>query len=538
MKKELIENLNRLRQTALNGGGEDKLKARRAKGLMTARDRIAGLVAPGSFMEFGMHVKHQCQDFGMKGKDLPCDGVVTGVGLVDGRPVAIFAQDFTVQGGSLGHAHAQKIARTQEYALTNGMPIIGINDSGGARIPEGEMALKGFGDIFYRNVQSSGVVPQISIIAGPCAGGAAYSPALTDFIIMKKTNAQMFITGPEVIKAVTGEACTMDEIGSAAAHASISGNVHFVAEDDAHALQIARRLLSYLPSNNMKDPPHDPTPVVSTQEDPYMEKLVPEDPKNPIDMKKVIERLFDEDTFFEVMQDFAKNAVIGFARMQGIVCGIVANQPTQKAGVLDIDASDKCARFIRFCNAFNIPLVTLVDVPGFLPGKHQERGGIIRHGAKMLHAYSASTVPKITLILRKAYGGAYIAMCSKHLGADAVYAWPTAEIAVMGPDGAANIIFKKDIAAAGEKAKAEALAAGKSEAEAEAAGKAAAAAAKKAHADEYAAQFAAPYRAAAQGIVDDVIDPAKSRAVISMALRNTLNKRGTRPPKKHGNMPL
>ena len=538
MKKELIENLKQLRKAAFNGGGEDKLAARRAKDLMTARDRIAGLVRPGTFSEFGMHVKHQCQDFGMKGKDLPCDGVVTGIGEVDGRPTAIFAQDFTVQGGSLGHAHAQKIARMQEYALTMGMPIIGINDSGGARIPEGEMALKGFGDIFYRNVQASGVVPQISIIAGPCAGGAAYSPALTDFIIMKKTNAQMFITGPEVIKAVTGEACTMDEIGSAAAHASISGNVHFVAEDDAHALQIARRLLSYLPSNNMKDPPHDPTPIVSTQEDPDMEKLVPEDPKNPIDMKKVIDRLFDEDTFFEVMRDFAKNAIIGFARMQGIVCGIVANQPTQKAGVLDIDASDKCARFIRFCNAFNIPLVTLVDVPGFLPGKHQERGGIIRHGAKMLHAYSASTVPKITLILRKAYGGAYIAMCSKHLGADSVYAWPTAEIAVMGPDGAANIIFKKDIVAAGEKAKAEALAAGKSEDEAEKAGKAASAAAKKAHATEYAAQFASPYRAAAQGIVDDVIDPAKSRAVISMALRNTLNKRGTRPPKKHGNMPL
>lgn len=538
MKKDLLENLKKLREVAFNGGGADKLKARRDKGLMTARDRIAGLVTPGSFMEFGMHVKHQCQDFGMKGKDLPCDGVVTGVGLVDGRPVAMFAQDFTVQGGSLGYAHAQKITRTQDYALTNGMPIIGINDSGGARIPEGEMALKGFGDIFYRNVQSSGVVPQISIIAGPCAGGAAYSPALTDFIIMKKTNAQMFITGPEVIKAVTGEACTMDEIGSAAAHASISGNVHFVAEDDAHALQIARRLLSYLPSNNMKDPPHTPTPTVSTLEDPGMEKLIPEDPKNPIDMKKVIERLFDEDTFFEVMRDFAKNAVIGFARMQGIVCGVVANQPTQKAGVLDIDASDKCARFIRFCNAFNIPLVTLVDVPGFLPGKQQERGGIIRHGAKMLHAYSASTVPKITLVLRKAYGGAYIAMCSKHLGADAVYAWPTAEIAVMGPDGAANIIFKKDIVAAGEKAKAEALAAGKSEAEAEAAAKQASAACKKLRAEEYAAQFAAPYRAAAQGIVDDVIDPAKSRAVISMALRNTMNKRGTRPPKKHGNMPL
>lgn len=538
MKKELIENLEALRKKAVAGGGEDKLDARRKKGLMTARERIAGLVQPGSFMEFGMHIKHHCQDFGMKGKDLPCDGVVTGVGNVDGRSVAIYSQDFTVQGGSLGHEHAQKICKMQEYALKMGMPIIGINDSGGARIPEGEMALKGFGDIFYRNVQASGVVPQISIIAGPCAGGAAYSPALTDFIIMKKSNAQMFITGPEVIKAVTGEQCTMDEIGGAAAHASISGNIHFVAEDDAHALQIARRLLSYLPANNMMDPPHQPTPIVSMQEDPEMADLVPADPKLPIDMKKVINRLFDENTFFEVMADFAKNAIIGFARLQGIVCGIIANQPTMKAGVLDIDAADKCARFIRFCNAFNIPQVTLVDVPGFLPGKAQERGGIIRHGAKMLHAFSASTVPKITLVLRKAYGGAYIAMCSKSLGADAVFAWPTAEIAVMGPAGAANIVFKKDINAAGEKAKADALAEGKTEEEAERAGKEAARSRAAVYADEYSAQFATPYRAAANGVVDDVITPAQSRAVLSQALRNSLSKRATRPPKKHGNMPL
>ncbi len=538
MKKELIENLKKLREKARAGGGEEKLAARRDKGLMTARDRIEGLVAAGSFMEFGMHVKHHCRDFGMDGKELACDGVVTGVGNVDGRPVAVFSQDFTVQGGTIGHAHAQKIAHLQEYALTNGIPLIGINDAGGARIQEGEMALKGFGDIFYRNVQSSGVVPQISIIAGPCAGGAAYSPALTDFIIMKKSNAQMFITGPEVIRAVTGESCTMDEIGSAAAHASISGNVHFVAEDDGHALQIARRLLSYLPSNNMQNPPHRPTAIVNVQDDPDMAKLVPEDAKVPLDMAKVIDRLFDENTFFEVMKDFAKNAIIGFARMQGIVCGIVANQPMQKAGVLDIDASDKCARFIRFCNAFNIPLVTLVDVPGFLPGKFQEKAGIIRHGAKMIHAYSASTVPKITLILRKAYGGAYIAMCSKSLGADVVYAWPTAEIAVMGPDGAANIVFKKDIVAHAEKARNEAIENGKSPDEADRVARNAADECKKAHADEYAAQFATPYRAAANGIIDDVIDPGKSRALISMALRNTMNKRGTRPPKKHGNMPL
>ncbi|MCD8284278.1 MAG: acyl-CoA carboxylase subunit beta [Opitutae bacterium] len=538
MKKELIENLKKLREKARAGGGEEKLAARRDKGLMTARDRIEGLVAAGSFMEFGMHVKHHCRDFGMDGKELACDGVVTGVGNVDGRPVAVFSQDFTVQGGTIGHAHAQKIAHLQEYALTNGIPLIGINDAGGARIQEGEMALKGFGDIFYRNVQSSGVVPQISIIAGPCAGGAAYSPALTDFIIMKQSNAQMFITGPEVIRAVTGESCTMDEIGSAAAHASISGNVHFVAEDDAHALQIARRLLSYLPSNNMQNPPHRPTAIVNVQDDPDMAKLVPDDAKVPLDMAKVIDRLFDENTFFEVMKDFAKNAIIGFARMQGIVCGIVANQPMQKAGVLDIDASDKCARFIRFCNAFNIPLVTLVDVPGFLPGKFQEKAGIIRHGAKMIHAYSASTVPKITLILRKAYGGAYIAMCSKSLGADVVYAWPTAEIAVMGPDGAANIVFKKDIVAHAEKARNEAIENGKSPDEADRVARNAADECKKAHADEYAAQFATPYRAAANGIIDDVIDPGKSRALISMALRNTMNKRGTRPPKKHGNMPL
>ena len=536
--KEAIENLKARCKAAKLGGGAEKLAARKAKGLMSARERIKGLIEPGTFMELGMHVNHQCRDFGMDGKDLPFDGVVTGIGQIDGRPVAIFAQDFTVQGGSLGHAHAQKIAHLQEYALANGMPIIGINDSGGARIPEGEMALKGFGDIFYRNVQASGVIPQISIIAGPCAGGAAYSPALTDFIIMKKSNAQMFITGPEVIKAVTGENCTMDEVGGAAAHATISGNIHFVAEDDADALRIAHKLLSYLPSNNMTNPPHCLEPDITMIEDPDIEKLIPEDSLSPLNIKKIIERVFDEDSFLEIMADFAKNAVIGLARMQGIVCGVVANQPMQKAGVLDIDAADKCARFIRFCNAFSIPLVTLVDVPGFMPGKAQERGGIIRHGAKMLHAYSATTVPKITLILRKAYGGAYIAMCSKHLGADAVYAWPMAEIAVMGPDGAANIVFKKDIISAGEKAKAEALAAGKSEEEATKIGAAASAECKAAHAKEYAAQFASPYRAAAQGIVDDVIEPAKTRSVLALALRNTLNKRGTRPPKKHGNMPL
>lgn len=512
IKKEFLEELQSRRETVLAAGGKDKLEARRKKGLMTARDRLDALFKPGTFMEFGMHVQHACHNFGMEKKDLPADGVVTGTGYVGNRPVAAYSQDFTVAGGSLGKMHAQKICDIMDFALQAGMPVVCFNDSGGARIQEGVESLSGYGKVFFKNVYLSGVVPQIAVIAGPCAGGAAYSPALTDFQIMVKDQANMFICGPDVILAATGQKCTMAEVGSAAAHATISGNIHFVAENDAHAVAIVQKLLSFIPSNNIMDPPHDLTAPLVLDEDPGMEALVPEDAKNPIDAKEVIARLVDNGDFLEVQMDFAKNIVVGFARIQGIVVGIIANQPKVKAGALDIDASDKAARFIRFCNIFNIPIVTLVDTGGFLPGVAQERGGIIRHGAKMLFAYGAATVPKITVILRKAYGGAYLAMCSQDLGADLVFAWPTAEIAVMGAEGAVKILYKREI----DKDPA---------------------AEPKLIAD-YKAKFASPYQAAGQGMITDVIRPAQTRAMIAMALRNTLSKRETRPPKKHGNIPL
>jgi propionyl-CoA carboxylase beta chain len=408
--------------------------------------------------------------------------------------------------------HAQKIVSIMDYAQQSGMPVVCFNDSGGARIQEGVESLSGYGKVFFKNVYLSGVVPQIAVIAGPCAGGAAYSPALTDFQVMVKDQANMFITGPEVIFAATGQKCTMAEVGSAAAHATISGNIHFVADNDAHAVAIVQKLLSFIPSNNIMDPPHDLSVPLVMDDDPGMNDLIPEDGKNPLDIKDVIARLVDNADFFEVQMDFAKNIVVGFARIQGIVVGIIANQPKVKAGTLDIDASDKAARFIRFCNIFNIPLVTLVDTGGFLPGVAQERGGIIRHGAKMLFAYGAATVPKITVILRKAYGGAYLAMCSQDLGADLVFAWPTAEIAVMGAEGAVKILYKREI----EKdpaCEAKLIA-------------------------DYRAKFASPYQAAGKGIITDVIRPGQTRAMVAMALRNTLSKRETRPPKKHGNIPL
>jgi propionyl-CoA carboxylase beta chain len=500
------------RDAVLAGGGADKLEARRRKGIMTARDRLAGLFQEGSFLEFGMHVEHSCRNFGMEKKTLPADAVICGTGLVDGRPVASYSQDFTVAGGSLGRVHAQKIVDTMDYAVRSGMPVVGFNDSGGARIQEGVESLSGYGKVFFKNVYCSGVVPQIAVIAGPCAGGAAYSPALTDFIIMVKKQANMFICGPDVIQSATGQKCTMEEVGSAAAHASISGNIHFVADTDAHAIELVRKLLSFIPSNNIMDPPHNLALPLSLAGDPGMNALVPEDSKIPLDVHKVIERLVDDADFFEVQRDWARSLVVGFARVQGVVVGIIANQPTVKAGTLDIDSSDKGARFIRFCNIFNIPIVTLVDVPGFMPGLQQERGGIIRHGAKMLFAYGAATVPKVTVILRKAYGGAYLAMCSQDLGADFVYAWPTAEIAVMGAEGAAKILFKREI----EKdpsCEARLIA-------------------------DYREKFASPYQAASRGMITDVIEPAQTRAVVAMALRNTLSKRETRPPKKHGNIPL
>lgn len=513
---ESLKRLNDARHEAEVGGGEAKIAKRHEKGLLTARERLATLFEPGTFMEFGQLTQHACNQFGLnEKKSMPGDGVVTGVGYVDGRPVAAFSQDFTVGGGALGRMHAKKICDIMEYASQAGMPVLGINDSGGARIQEGEDSLSGYGQVFFKNVLLSGVVPQVSIIAGPCAGGAAYSPALTDFLIMTRKNAQMFICGPEVIKASTGQTTTMEEIGSADAHAAISGNVHFVANDEQHALQIAKKLFSFLPSNNVGDPPHKPTSNLVLNPDHEMNDLIPLDPKTPIDVKKIIHRLVDDADFLEVQEFFAKNIVVGFCRIQGIVTGIVANQPAVKAGTLDIDASDKAARFIRFCNIFNIPLLTLVDVPGFLPGVAQERGGIIRHGAKMLFAYAASTVPKVTVIMRKAYGGAYLAMCSADMGADMVFAWPTAEIAVMGAEGAVKILYKREIAAADDPAKASAE-----------------------FAAEYREKFASPYRVAAKAMITDIIEPAQTRGIVAMALRNTLSKRETRPPKKHGNIPL
>ncbi|MDX2080197.1 MAG: acyl-CoA carboxylase subunit beta [Terrimicrobiaceae bacterium] len=512
IRKEFLDELQKRRETIQAGGGTDKLEARRKKGLMTARDRIDSLFQPGTFMEFGMHAEHACHNFGMEKKELPADAVVTGTGYVGDRPVAAYSQDFTVAGGSLGAMHAKKICDIMDFAQRSGMPVVCFNDSGGARIQEGVESLSGYGKVFFKNVLLSGVVPQIAVIAGPCAGGAAYSPALTDFQIMVKDQANMFICGPDVILAATGQKCTMAEVGSAAAHATISGNIHFVAENDAHAIAIVHKLLSFLPSNNIMDPPHDLAVPLVLDPDPLMNDLVPEDAKNPINVKDVIGRLVDNGDFFEVQMDWAKNIVVGFARIQGVVVGIIANQPTVKAGALDIDASDKGARFIRFCNIFNIPIVTLVDTGGFLPGVAQERGGIIRHGAKMLFAYGAATVPKITIILRKAYGGAYLAMCSQDLGADLVYAWPTAEIAVMGAEGAVKILYKREI----EKNPDE----------------------EKKLIEEYRAKFASPYQAASKGMVTDVIDPSLTRAAVAMALRNTLSKRETRPPKKHGNIPL
>ncbi len=513
--KKLLDDLKRRRQLALDAGGKDKLEKRKAKGLLSARERIEKLFDAGTFQEFGMHVEHNCHNFGMEKKVLPSDGIVTGIGLVDGRKVAAFSQDFTVSGGSLGSNHAKKICELMEYAGKNGMPVVGVNDSGGARIQEGVESLSGYGQIFWQNVNLSGVVPQVSIVAGPCAGGAAYSPALMDFIIMTKTNSNLFICGPQVITAATGEKADLAMFATADAHAAVSGNIHLIANDDAHALELTAKLLSYLPSNNVQEPPHDLSQPIDRTADAGINEIIPESSKLPMDVHAVIDRVFDAGSFFEIQSSFAKNIVVGFARLQGMVVGIIANQPAFKAGCLDIDASDKAARFIRTCNVYNVPIVNLVDVPGFMPGLAQERGGIIRHGAKMLFAYASASVPKITLIMRKAYGGAYLAMCSSDMGADMVFAWPTAEIAVMGAEGAVDVLFKGEIdAAADPKAKREELR------------------------EEYRAKFSNPYQAASKGMVTDVIDPSETRGVLAMALRNTLSKRETRLPKKHGNIPL
>ena len=515
IQRELLDDLDQRRGRLRQGGGEERHAKRRLRGMLSARERVDLFFDTDTFQEWGLHVDHGCHDFGMEKKSMPGDGVITGVGRVGGRPVAAFSQDATVGGGALGERHAKKICDVMEYALEGGMPIVGINDSGGARIQEGVESLSGYGQVFYRNVMLSGCVPQIGVIAGNCAGGAAYSPALMDFLIMTRENANMFICGPQVIKAATGVECTMEEIGSAAANAGISGNVHFVADNDQHAMQIVTELLSYLPANNVQDPPHVPTDEICLDPDEAMNAIVPADPKGTMNMHDVINRVVDTGRFLEVHRDFAANIIVGFGRIDGVVVGIIANQPSVKAGTLDIDASDKGARFIRFCNAFNFPLLTFVDVPGFLPGVAQEQGGIIRHGAKMLFAYAAATVPKITVITRKAYGGSYLAMCSRDLKADMVFAWPTAEIAVMGAEGAVNVLYRSELAAADDK---EAL--------------------REEFVDEYRRRFASPYMAASHGMITDVISPAQTRCVVSLALRNTLKKSETRPPKKHGLIPL
>lgn len=513
IRNELLEELEARRSDAFACGGLDKLEKRRQKGILCARDRLDELYDAESFQESGMHVNHDTPGIGHK--RMPGDGVVTGIGNVDGRPVAAFSQDFTVSGGSLGRMHAKKICDLMDTASNLGVPVVAINDSGGARIQEAVHSLSGYGQVFYRNVELSGLVPQIAIIAGPCAGGAAYSPALMDFLIMTRKGAKMFICGPDVIKAATGQEAPIEMFGTADAHGAVSGNIHFIAEDDKHALEITRKLLSFLPSNNMQDPPHQIPAQIDVAADEGMNAIVPEDIKNPLDVTKVIARLVDGGDFLEVQREFAKNIIVGFGRINGMVVGIIANQPTVKAGTLDVDSSDKGARFIRFCNAFNIPIVTLVDIPGFMPGLAQERGGIIRHGAKMLFAYAAATVPKITVILRKAYGGAYLAMCSKDMGADFVFAWPTAEIAVMGAEGAVRVIYKKEIDAAEDpKAKEAELIA------------------------MYRKEFASPYQAAENGMITDVISPAETRSRVALALRISLTKRLTRPPKKHGLIPL
>lgn len=510
-----LRELKAKREKVIQGGGPKRIERQHASGKLTARERIEQLLDPGSFSELDMFVEHRCQEFGMPEQELPGEGVVTGYGTIGGRKVFIFAQDFTVMGGSLGEMHAKKICKVMDLAVKAGAPVIGINDSGGARIQEGVDALSGYGQIFYRNTIASGVVPQISVIMGPCAGGAVYSPALTDFIFMVQ-GANMFITGPQVIKTVTGEEVSADELGGATTHNTVSGVAHFMCDTEDDCFLAIRKLISYLPANNLEDPPAQAVENMSEADIiPELRDIVPEESNRAYDMHDVITGFADDGDFFEVHQHYARNIIVGFARLGGRPIGIIANQPQIAAGCLDINASDKAARFIRFCDAFNIPIVNLVDVPGFLPGVNQETGGIIRHGAKLLYAYSEATVPKITLIVRKAYGGAYLAMCSRDLGADVVYAWPGAEIAVMGPDGAANIIFRKDIAAADdpEAARAEKIA-------------------------DYRSKFANPYAAARRGYVDDVIDPAETRRKLMDALDMLSTKRETRPPKKHGNIPV
>jgi methylmalonyl-CoA carboxyltransferase 12S subunit len=511
--KDRIEELTKRREEIAAGGGEKRTAKQHDQGKLTARERVAELLDPGTFAEAGMFATHRATLFGMADAVMPADGVVTGAGTVLGRPVHLASQDFTVAGGSAGLVHNEKVVAMMQASLKTGTPFVFINDSGGARVQEGIDALSGYAQVFYANTQLSGVVPQISVIAGPCAGGAVYSPALTDFIIQTRA-ARMFITGPSVIQQVTGEIVTDEQLGGPDAHMQHSGVVHFVADDDRQALLIAKKLLSFLPANNSEDPPQlEDDRVVDAN--PRLNEIIPDDPKKAYDVREIIGNVVDNADFLEVQAGYATNIVIGFGRVCGRSVGIIANQPSVISGVLDINASDKGARFVRFCNAFNIPLLTFVDVPGFLPGVGQEYGGIIRHGAKMLFAYSAATVPKITVILRKAYGGAYIAMCSKDLGADRVLAWPTAEVAVMGAEGAAEIVFRREIAAAEDSA-----------------------AKRQELIDLYRDTFANPYVAASRQLVDEVIEPAETRRAVAAALEDLHAKRELRPPKKHGLIPL
>jgi len=514
MSKKLEELREKKEQLKL-GGGKDRIEKQHKRGKLSARERLDLLFDEGSFIEIGGFVKHRSTDFGMDKIETPAEGVVTGYGTVAGRLVYAYAQDFTVMGGSLGNMHAEKIVNVMEMAMKMGAPIIGMNDSGGARIQEGVDALSGYAKIFFNNTIASGVIPQISVIMGPCAGGAVYSPAITDFVFMVDKTSQMFITGPQVIKTVTGEDVSSEELGGAMTHNATSGVAHFMSENDEACIEDIKRLLSFLPSNNMESAPYYETNDDLNRIEESLNEIVPDNPNKPYDIKEIITTIADNRDFMETQQYYATNIVTGFIRINGQSVGVIANQPRVLAGCLDINASDKAGRFIRTCDAFNIPLLNIVDVPGFLPGTDQEYGGIIRHGAKMLYAYSEATVPKVTLIVRKAYGGAYIGMCNKELGADIVLAWPSAEIAVMGPDGAANIIFRKEIEQSEDPV-----------------------AKRQEKIHEYREQFSNPYVAAARGYIDDVIEPEATRPRLISALEMLQSKRENRPPKKHSNIPL
>ena len=515
LTSEKIAALRQKRETLLEGGGAVRIEKQRAAGKSTARERLDAIFDSGTFVEIDAFVESRAVEFGMAAKRIPGDGVVVGYGSVNGRLVFAASQDFTVIGGSLGEMHARKIVKVMDMALKTGSPFISINDSGGARIEEGLDALYGYGEIFTRNTHASGVIPQISVILGPCAGGAVYSPAITDFIFIVDKTANMFITGPQVVSAVTGENVTSEQLGGAHTHTAISGVAHIRSADEASCFVQVKRLLDFLPDNNLSDPPAQPSGDLPERLSPELDELIPEESNRAYNISDVITRIVDDGDFFEIQPDFARNIVIGFGRLDGKATGFIANQPNYLAGSLDVNSSDKSARFVRFCDCFNIPIVTLTDVPAFLPGVDQEHNGIIRHGAKLLYAFAEATVPKINVILRKAYGGAYIAMNSKHLGADIVFAWPSAEIAVMGPDGAANIIFRKEIAEAQDpvRTRAEKIA-------------------------EYTEKLSNPYVAAARGYVDDVIAPSETRMRLISALEMLSSKRETRPSKKHGNIPL